>query len=239
MTDEEDSPQARECPDCFFDIGWRFIDELSLTEHSPGRLLADLVQILDVTARHELLVPQSIRIGRHCVSLAEVPPGGPPGGHERQLQAVLGAWQGDLDIEDIRGYGMVERADGTRAPLQNLLYIRASGLARREYYLLTRKSLWTPISLDRTFHFDWQTELADRNGPRLERCMREIHAALGDLSCQPAPDELDRDEPIWIFDFKLYTNPEILRREFECEPPPGLASIDRYLCPGDDRPSRR
>ncbi|WAS90568.1 hypothetical protein [Nannocystis punicea] len=214
-------------PDSFSSPGWRFAADPARPTEPPPPLFGDLLAILAITTRHELLIPSHVqdrgrRIALEVDSAEEV---------IARLSALLHAGELGPHLDEIAGHGLVERPDGTRVRQDGLLSLQDLRLHDRAYSLVTRKSLWTPIALDRSFGFEWQVELADLNGPRLERCLRDIDAALG-LAVEPPRHELDREHSLWIHDFKLFTNPEILRREFAANPPPGLASIDRFIAPG-------
>ncbi|MDC0669548.1 hypothetical protein [Nannocystis radixulma] len=214
-------------PDSFFSLGWRFEPDPDRPAQPSPPSLADLLAILKITMQHELLIPTHVEDRGRRISL----PADSAEAFIDGLAALLHAGELGPYLDDIAGHGLVERPDGTRVRQDNLIFLQDLRLSERIYSVVTRKSLWTPIALDRSFGFEWQVELADRNGPRLERCLRDIHAALG-LAVEPAPHELDREQPIWIRDFKLYTSTEILRHEFATNPPPGLASIDRFIAPG-------
>ncbi|PCC73425.1 hypothetical protein SAMN02745121_02846 [Nannocystis exedens] len=220
-------PTHEPYPDSFFSVGWRFEPDPARPAQAPPPLLGDLRAILAITARHELLIPSQVqdrgrRIALQADSAEEF---------IDRLSALLETGELGPYLDEIAGHGRVERPDGTRVRQDGLIFLQDLRLHERTYSVGTRKSLWTPIALDRSFGFEWQVELADRNGPRLERCLREIDAALG-LAVDPPAHELDREQPMWIHGFKLFTSPQILRSEFAADPPPGLASIERFIAPG-------
>lgn len=214
-------------PDSFFALSWRFAPDPGRPAQTSRGLLDDVLAILAITARHELLFPTHVHDGARRIAL-EVDS---VAAFVERLAALIDAGEVGPYLDEIGGHGLVARPDGARVRQDGLISLQDLRLGEREFSVVTRKSLWTPIALDRSFGFEWQVELADLNGPRLEQCLREIDVAL-DLAVEPAAHELDREQPIWIRGFKLFTSPEILRREFACEPPPGLASIDRFIAPG-------
>lgn len=213
--------------DCFFSLGWRFEPDPIRPARPPPPLLGDLLTILAITTRHELLIPTHVQDGGRRIALAA------DSAEEfiDRLAVLLETGELGPYLDTIAGHGLVERPDGARVRQDDLIVLQDLRLSERIYSVVTRKSLWTPIVIDRSYGFEWQVELADRNGPRLERCLREIDAALG-LAVDPPPHVLDREYPIWVRDFRLYTSTEILRHEFATNPPPGLASIDRFIAPG-------
>ncbi|WP_434418285.1 hypothetical protein [Nannocystis pusilla] len=214
-------------PDSFFSLSWRFAPEPERPAQASRGLLDDVLALLAITARHELLIPTHVHDSGRRIALE----GDSVEAFVERLAALMDAGEVGPYIDEIGGYGLVARPDGARVRQDDLIALQDLRLGEREFSVVTRKSLWTPIALDRSFGFEWQFELADLNGPRLERCLQEIDAAL-DLAAEPAAHELDREQPIWICGFKLYTSPEILRREFAADPPPGLSSIDRFVAPG-------
>ena len=191
-------------------------------------VLGDLATVFSICARYDLFHPTSVW-NDDCEPLAFVDSSSD--GVIQQLRRWLQSGTLGCEIVQINGYGHVELPEGGRARQDGLIGIGGVRLFQRQIVIFTRKSVWVPIRIDKTYEFEWQVELARSNAKRLERCLRDVRAALG-AEVSPAPDEVDGSEPIWQVGFELYVNPEILLREYASSPPPGLADPGPFLYKG-------
>ena len=132
------------------------------------------------------------------------------------------------EVGRIGGVGVVDLANGERVIQEDLVLLESIRFFERLITVATGKSIWIPISIDTTYDFDWQIELAKLNAPRLEKCLRELYSKL-QLDVSPSPNEIDKDEAIWMKNFKLYVNPSILKREYELNPPEEPFDINEFL----------
>lgn len=128
----------------------------------------------------------------------------------------------------VGGYGIVYDDKNQALIQENLILVNNFRFFQRGFNISTTKSLWVPISLDDTYQFNWQIQLARNNCPRLEASLREIKAAL-EIEMYPAEDEIDRDNPIWIKGYKPYINPSILLREYQKNPPLEPFDLQEFL----------
>lgn len=145
-----------------------------------------------------------------------------------EIRAMLLSGEITYEIEKIRGYGYVAISEEEKIKCEDLVYLDSIRLFERTISLSTSKSIWVPISIDKTYEFKWQIELAERNGPRLTNCLQEIYEKLN-ISVSPQINELTNDFPVWQFGFKLYLNPEILKRELHSQTLTEEPGLDKFL----------
>jgi hypothetical protein len=84
------------------------------------------------------------------------------------------------------------------------------------------------LSIDTTYRFDWQIELARLNSKRLESCLKAIYDILK-INVYPGPKEMDKEYPIWQSGFRLFVNPEILKREYAENKPTDSFDLESLL----------
>lgn len=188
-------------------------------------VLEDLAKILSICARHELFFPTSILNDENEPVLFK---SDDINKILQQIKQMLESNAITYEITQISGYGIVHLPGGEKARQDDLIGIGSARLFERQVNIFTSKSVWVPVCFDDSYNFDWQVELAGLNGSRLEQCLKDIHEALGTM-VSPAPGETDKENPVWQAGFKLYVNPEILIREFESSPPPGLTALGTFL----------
>ncbi|KYG08924.1 hypothetical protein BE21_01830 [Sorangium cellulosum] len=132
------------------------------------------------------------------------------------------------EILRIGGYGLVCVDEGRTVVQKDLLTIDSIRLFEHNISVRAPINCWTPLSMDRDYAFHWQVKLARLNEARLERCLNDIYQSLGN-SVEPDVDEVDAEQPVWMKGFRLYWNPEILRREYRKAPPAEPFDLDEYL----------
>lgn len=218
-------------PDTGFSLSWNFHEPGARYQNYPDdpavleSVLADLANVFTIGARHELFYPVTILdndtepiafTGTRVDEIID---------HIRQL---LQNGTITYEIIQISGYGYVQLPGGEKARQDDLIGLDSIRLFERQLGIFTTKSVWVPISIDKTYNFDWQVELAQLNAHRLEKCLEDMYTALG-MQVLPAPDETDKEHPIWQAGFKLYLNPEILLDEYASSPPPGLTDPGPFL----------
>lgn len=130
------------------------------------------------------------------------------------------------EIKEIGGYGYVYIENGMKARQENLISIENIRFFERAIDLYTKVSVWSPIRFDNNYHYEWQIELANNNAPRLEKCLQDIYHYLA-INVYPPPKELDKEEALWQYNFKLYPNQEILKQRYHEDPPDG--DISNYF----------
>ena len=219
-------------PDMGFSLSWSFYNEADQRyEGYPenaaaiSSVLEDMSVIFSIAARHELFFPESIRNDTGEQIALEA---GTQAAVIEQIRKMMEQGEITYEIEQIRGYGLIELPGGEKVRTDNLIGIGPVRLFERQINIYTTKNIWVPINIDKTYQFNWQVELARLNGIRLEKCLEEIHQALGTM-VSPQPGEVDQDNPVWQAGFRLFVNPEILVREYESSPPPGLQNLGEFL----------
>jgi hypothetical protein len=221
-------------PDTGFSLSWKFYAPGPQYENYPDDsavtegVLTDLSKVFSICARHELFYPVSI-LDNDAEPLALT--GSSLDAIIEQIRQLLESGAITYEIIQINGYGYVHLTGGEKARQDNLIGIGSIRMFERQLSIFTTKSVWVPISIDKTYNFDWQVALALSNAGRLEQCLKDIHTALG-IQVSPEPGETDRGNPIWQAGFRLYINPEILLREYALSPPPGLAHPGPFLYTG-------
>lgn len=195
-----------------YNIGWRFehpnyfsypLEKLKSREKE--KLFEDLRIILTTTISYQLLIPEKIDgIKIEYSSIEDL---------ITQIETIK-TKQNDFYIDRIEGYGIVNLPSGEKVKQRNLLVLDDLRLREKIYHICTYKSIWIPISIDESYDFKWQPELADLNSERLTDCLTEIYEKLS-LPVEPSIGEIEKESPIWIKNFKLFVNPEILEREIK------------------------
>lgn len=220
-----------EFPYVGFRISWFFYDDDKRYEGylenqiATNNIYIDIHQIISITSKYELLIPTYIvndkREKIHFES-------SDPNLLIDEIRSLVNRGQLSHEIEEIGGYGIVYLANGEKVKQQNLITLDSIRFFERRMAISTIKNVWVPLSVKDMVNIEWQIELATLNASRLEECLREIYQQLG-ISVEPCPDEIDRDETIWMKDFKLYVDPSILRYEYENHPPEESFDINDFL----------
>lgn len=212
-------------PSFGFTVSWNFRKHEEADGFSLDRILDDVEVVLAICRKHDLLYPTHyLESGPQPIPLDDGDPRVVTDflRHEIRSKDLRG------EITSIGGYGTVHIGAGRTARQDDLLTIDSIRLFEYNFTLETRVNCWTPLFMDKDYMFHWQVELAQLNATRLERCLREVHDSL-DYEVVPDVDELDSDNPVWQKGFRLYWNPQILRREYRDAPPPGPFDLEEYL----------
>ncbi|WP_437515599.1 hypothetical protein [Sorangium sp. So ce1099] len=177
---------------------------------ADAQRLKDIRGVLTVCRKHELLFPEFLIVdGGERIELR----GSAVDQVVEQIGQLIASKEISHEIDRIGGHGYVYLPDGESIGQDNLVTIDSIRFSERLLCVRTSVSVWVPIAIDDTYSFAKQVDLARRNGPRLESCLKEISDELH-LPATPDVQEVDREYPIWQAGFKLFANPEILEREF-------------------------
>lgn len=206
-----------------FSLSWNFYNEEE--EPSVAKILDNLESVLSICQKYELLIPthyldddlQAHAFGQNSIKdiIAELR-------EKIETKELYG------EIVSIGGEGLVYLGVEKTMKQKDLLTIESIRLYEQNLTIQARVNCWTPLAMDTDYNFHWQIELALFNEDRLERCLREIHEALG-AEVEPEEGELDRDEAIWQKGFQLFWNPEILEREHRNNPPSTTFDFKKYI----------
>lgn len=214
-----------------FSLSWTFYDESHADESMPNQdavtkhILTDVETVLTILHKHELLFPKYVLIDKKVEVIAES-----VGDFVSQLRSIIDTQREFLAIDRITGSGFVYLNNTEKLLVEDVVSFEDIRFTERKFDISTTKSLWVPININTHYDFEWQIEIANLNNPRLEYALTEIHQSLP-LTVEPAPDEIERSAPIWMKGFKLYLNPEILKREYQQNPPQQPFPINQYLLP--------
>lgn len=206
-----------------FSIGWHFYakdySRYPDIYNPPKCFYEDLRVILELGEKHQLFIPISMsfdvkqEVSLENMSIDEI---------SHQIRKLVKNRELTGEIFAITGYGYVINELGDLVKSRDLITINSYRVIQRSFIISTRKTIWSPISISLpkggSYDFSWQVELAENNASRLETFLNELHFNLG-IEVSPEPDELDKEEMLWMKGFKVYPATDLLLNELEENPP--------------------
>jgi hypothetical protein len=198
-----------------FYLSWFFLDRANTgykesikQQNFSSEMRTDLLCILNVLEKYELLFVDSFRDekGDVCAVTDKFD-------LIKSIETRIENGEMNFEIMNIDGNGMVYFPDNVKKLTRNLISIDFR-LSEKNFSIDTSKSIWSPLSIDQTYEYSWQIELARLNNWRLENCLKEIHKITA-TTMEPAPDELDREEQLFLFNYKVYLPRTFLIEEWE------------------------
>lgn len=207
---------------CFYEDSLRYKNYQN-NRRVDDQVFMDIIDVPNITSKHNLLQPTYLynkgeKVTFKSDNIKEI---------VTEIEYMISNGRLSFEIERIGGTGVIYTSPSTFVNREDILLLESFRFFERQICLSTSKSLWVPINLDINYKFEWQIEIAALNAPRLEVCLNEIFEKLK-INVEPTPHELRKEYPIWQKGFKLFINPEIVKREYQEKPHPNFL-LAKYL----------